>query len=266
MSQLLANIHPNAKIGQNVVIEPFATVGDNVEIGDGTWIGPNAVIMSGARIGKNCKIFPGAVIAGVPMDLKFMGEESLAIIGDNTTVREFVTINRGTKATGVTSVGENCFIMCCVHIAHDCRIGNNVILVGYAGAAGFVNIDDWAIVSGHTAIHQFVNIGAHSYIAGGSLVRKDVPPFVKAAREPLAFVGINSVGLRRRGYSNDQIKNVQDVYKIVFQSGYSLTHALKHLETEVPESPEKDLVLSFIKNSKRGLMKGYTPGQDDEDL
>ncbi|PKP23498.1 MAG: acyl-[acyl-carrier-protein]--UDP-N-acetylglucosamine O-acyltransferase, partial [Bacteroidetes bacterium HGW-Bacteroidetes-22] len=191
MNQPLAYVHPQAKVAKNVVIEPFVNIEKNVEIGEGTWIGSNVTIMEGARIGKNCKIFPGAVVSAIPQDLKFNGEETIVKIGDNTTVREFVTINRGTKASYETIVGNNCLLMAYVHIAHDCIVGNNVILTNAATLAGHITIDDYAIVGGLSAVHQFCKIGAHTMISGGSLVRKDVPPYTKAAREPLSYVGIN---------------------------------------------------------------------------
>ena len=212
MNQPLAYVHPQAKVAKNVVIEPFVNIEKNVEIGEGTWIGSNVTIMEGARIGKNCKVFPGAVISAIPQDLKFAGEDTLVKIGDNVTVREFVTINRGTKASNETVIGDNCLLMAYVHIAHDCIIGNNVILANAATLAGHITIDDYAIIGGMTAVHQFVQVGAHSFLSGGALVRKDVPPFTKGAREPLSYVGINSVGLRRRGFSNERINAIQDIY------------------------------------------------------
>ena len=203
MNQPLAYVHPRAVIAKNVVIEPFTTIDKNVEIGEGTWIGSNVTIMEGARIGKNCSIFPGSVISAVPQDLKFNGEDSTAEIGDNTTIRECVTINRGTSSRGKTMIGENCLIMAYSHIAHDCIVGNHCIFSNNSTLAGHITIGDHVILAGMTAVHQFCSVGSHSFIAGGSLVRKDVPPFVKAAREPISYVGINSVGLRRRGFDGD---------------------------------------------------------------
>ena len=204
MIHQLAVVDRRAKIGDNVTVEPFTTIAPDVEIGEGTWIGPNVTIMDGARIGKNCKIFPGTVISAVPQDLKFEGENSYVIIGDNTTIRECVTINRGTKSLGHTKIGNNCLIMATAHIAHDCVLGDNVIIVNGCGVAGHVEIGDFAIIGGITAIHQFSRIGKHAMISGGSLIRKDIPPYVKVAREPLSYAGINSVGLRRRGFSNEK--------------------------------------------------------------
>ena len=200
MKQPLAYVHPEAKVADNVVIEPFVTIDQDVEIGEGTRIGSGVTILPGTRIGKNCRIFPGAVLGAVPQDLKFRGEYTTVEIGDNNTIREFVTINRGTAANGKTVVGNNNLIMAYVHIAHDCIVGNNIILVNNTQLAGEVIIDDYAILGGMSAVHQFVHIGPHVMISGGSLVRKDVPPYIKAGREPLSYVGINSIGLRRRNY------------------------------------------------------------------
>jgi UDP-N-acetylglucosamine acyltransferase len=257
MNQPLAYVHPQAKIANNVVIEPFVTVHKNVEIGEGTWIGSNVTIMEGAKIGKNCRIFPGAVISAVPQDLKFGGEESLAIIGDNTTIRECVTINRGTNYSGRTEIGKNCLIMAYSHIAHDCHIGDHAIIVNSVQLGGHIEIGEWAIIGGLSAIHQFVKIGKHCMISGGSLVRKDVPPYIKAAREPLSFVGINSVGLRRRGYESEKIREIQNIYRTIFQSKFNNTQALDKLEAECAVSTERDEIIDFIRNSVRGIMKGY---------
>jgi UDP-N-acetylglucosamine acyltransferase len=258
MNQPLAYVNPQAKVAKNVVIEPFVTIDKNVVIGEGTWIGPNVTIMEGARIGKNCKIYPGAVISAPPQDLKYNGEETTVIIGDNTTIREFVTINRGTKANMETVVGSNCLLMAYVHVAHDCVIGNNCILANAATLAGHINIDDWAIIGGLSAVHQFVNIGAHTMISGGSLVRKDVPPFTKSAREPLSYVGINSIGLRRRGFTSEKIKDIQDIYRIIFLKGLNTSQAIDMIEAEISATPERDEILSFISRSSRGIMKGYS--------
>jgi UDP-N-acetylglucosamine acyltransferase len=258
MNQPLAYVHPQAKVAKNTVIEPFVNIEKNVEIGEGTWIGSNVTIMEGARIGKNCKIFPGAVISAIPQDLKFDGEETLVRIGDNTVIREFVTINRGTKANNETVVGNNCLLMAYVHIAHDCIVGNNVILANGATLAGHITIDDYAIVGGLSAIHQFVNIGAHVMISGGSLVRKDVPPFTKAAREPLSYVGINSIGLRRRGFTPEKINEIQDIYRYIYLKGNNVSQALEYIEANLPATSERDEILSFISRSARGIMKGYS--------
>lgn len=259
MKQPLAYVHPEAQIAENVVIEPFTTVDKDVVIGEGSRIGPNVTILPGTRIGKNCKISPGAVIGGEPQDLKFQGEYTTVEIGDNTTIREYVTINKGTAAKGKTVVGSNCLIMAYVHIAHDCVVGNNVILVNYTGLAGEVFVDDFAILGGYTAVHQFCHIGKHVMLSGGSLVRKDVPPYIKAGREPLSYVGVNSIGLRRRGYTNEKIREVQEIYRLIYQKGYNNTQALEVIEAELPASRERDDILLFVKDSKRGIIKGYFP-------
>jgi UDP-N-acetylglucosamine acyltransferase len=259
MKQPLAYVHPEAQIAENVVIEPFTTVDKDVVIGEGSHIGPNVTILPGTRIGKNCKISPGAVIGGEPQDLKFQGEYTTVEIGDNTTIREYVTINKGTAAKGKTVVGSNCLIMAYVHVAHDCFVGNNVILVNYTGLAGEVVVDDFAILGGYTAVHQFCHIGKHVMLSGGSLVRKDVPPYIKAGREPLSYVGVNSIGLRRRGYTNEKIREVQEIYRLIYQKGYNNTQALEVIEAELPASRERDDILLFVKDSKRGIIKGYFP-------
>ncbi|HEY9123521.1 MAG TPA: acyl-ACP--UDP-N-acetylglucosamine O-acyltransferase [Bacteroidales bacterium] len=261
----LTNVHPEAQIGQNVIIEPFATIEKDVIIGDGTWIGAGAVIRNGARIGKNCKIDSCASIAGLPQDLKFRGEYTTVEIGDNTTIREYVTVNRGTAAKNKTVIGNNCLVMSYVHVAHDCLIGNNVILAGYTGLAGEVEIGDWVITGGSTVVHQFVKIGAHAFISGGSLVRKDVPPYVKAAREPLAYVGLNSLGLRRRQFSNETINIIQEVYRCIYLRNMNHSQALEYIETNLPAIPERDEIVMFIRNSKRGIMKGYETDSGDND-
>jgi UDP-N-acetylglucosamine acyltransferase len=257
MSSSLAFIHPEAKISPSVIIEPFAYVDRNVEIGEGTWIGPHAVLMQGTRIGRNCKIFPGAVIGSIPQDLKFQGEETTVEIGDSTVIRECVTISRGTKAKYKTSVGNHCLIMAYVHLAHDCHVGNHCILVNAVQIAGHVSIQDWAIVGGSSSVHQFVRIGCHVMVAGGSLVRKDVPPFTKAAREPLSYSGINSIGLRRRGYSNETINEIQEIYRIVYFKGMNNSKAIESIENEITPSTERDQIINFIRDSERGIMKGY---------
>ncbi|HOI49781.1 MAG TPA: acyl-ACP--UDP-N-acetylglucosamine O-acyltransferase [Prolixibacteraceae bacterium] len=259
MKQPLSYVHPESVIADNVVIEPFVTVDKDVVIGEGTRIGSNVTILPGTRIGKNCNIFPGAVIGAIPQDLKYRGEYSTVEIGDNTTIREFVTINRGTAAKGKTVVGSNCLLMAYVHVAHDCVVGNNVILVNNTQLAGEVVVDDYAILAGMVAVHQFCHIGSHVMIAGGSLVRKDVPPFIKAGREPLSYVGINSIGLRRRNFTNEKIREVQDIYRYIYQKGLNTSQAAEIIEAEMPASPERDEILLFIKDSKRGIIRGYFP-------
>lgn len=256
MNEKMVNVHPEAKIGENVVIEPFATIYKDVVVGDGCWIGPNAVLMDGTRLGKNCKIFPGAVIAGIPQDMKYEGEYTTVEVGDNTIIRECVTINRGTKAKDKTLVGNNCLIMSYVHIAHDCIIKNNCILGGYTGLAGEVEIGDFAITGGGALVHQFVRIGEHSFVQGASKVSKDVPPFIIAGREPISYAGPNSVGLRRRGFSTEDVNEIQEIYRIIYQKGMNNRDAVVFAEENVKASGIRDSILEFIKSSKRGIIKG----------
>lgn len=257
MKQPLAYIHPAAKIAPSVVIDPFVTIEENVEIGEGTRIGSNVTIMAGARIGKNCTIFPGAVISGIPQDLKFQGEETLAIIGDNTTIRECVTINRGTASKGKTVVGSNCLIMAYCHVAHDCVVGDHVIMSNATQLAGEVIVDNYAVIGGGTLVHQFCHIGPHVMIQGGALVNKDIPPYVKAAREPIAYAGINSIGLRRRGFSSETIREIQEIYRYLYLSGLNNSDAIERIEAELPATPERDEIILFVRNAKRGIIKGY---------
>lgn len=261
----LTYIHPEAKVGKNVKIDPFSTIHKNVEIGDGTWIASNVTIMEGARIGKNCRIFPGAVISAIPQDLKYQGEETLTIIGDNTTIRECVTINKGTNDRGLTQIGNNCLIMAYCHVAHDCIIGDNCVFSNSTTLAGHITVGSNVVLAGLVAVQQFVNIGSHAFVTGGSLVRKDVPPFVKAAREPLSYVGVNSVGLKRKGYSSEIINHVMDIYRILYVKGYNIANALSIIEAEIPFSEEREQILKFIRESKHGIMRGLTTGIANED-
>lgn len=256
MIHKLANVHPNAQIGKNVTIEAFATVDDNVIIGDNCRIDTNAVIRPGARLGNNVRIFSGAVISEVPQDLKFQGEETTAEIGDNTMIREFVTVNRGTAAKNKTIIGKNCLLMTYTHVAHDCVLGNNVILVNSSQIAGEVEIDDFAILGGSTLVHQFCKIGKHAMTQGGIKVAKDIPPYVKAAREPVSYTGVNSIGLRRRGFTNEQIDNIRDIYRIIFTQGLNYKTAIQIVKEKFDDSPEKSLILDFFKNSSRGVIPG----------
>jgi len=257
MNQILFNVHPEAVIGENVTISPFVTIEKNVIVGDNTFIYPNAVIMDGARIGKNCRIFPGAVIAAIPQDLKFRGEETTVEIGNNTTIRECVTINRGTAARGKTSVGNNCLLMAYSHIAHDCSLGDSVILGNVTQLAGEVEVDDYAILSGGTLVHQFSRIGMHAMTQGGSRVSKDIPPYIIVGRDPITYSGINIVGLRRRGFDNEKISAVQEIYRILYQSGMNNKEAVKFIEENIPASQEKEIIITFIANSQRGIVRGY---------
>ena len=222
----MAFVHPEAKLGENVIVEPFAYVDANTEIGDGTRVMTQATILSGARIGKNCVIFPHATIAGIPQDLKFQGEETTAIIGDNTTIRECATVNRGTASKGYTKVGSNCLIMAYSHVAHDCELKDYVILGNTTQLAGEIEIDDYAIVSGGSLAHQFTKIGRHVMIQGGSKIAKDIPPFVMVGREPISYVGLNIVGLRRRGFTSERINGIQEIYRTLYLSGYNISQAV----------------------------------------
>ena len=251
----LAFIHPEAKIGKDVIIEPFAFIAGNVYIGDGTWIGPNSTILDGARIGKNCKIFPSAVVSGIPQDLKFRGEKSTVELGDNTTVRECATVNRGTAAVGRTIIGKNCLLMAYSHVGHDCAIGNNVIIGNSTALAGEVDIDDWAILSAGTMVHQFAHIGGHVMIGGGAKVRIDVPPYIKADRDPLSFLGLNLVGLTRRGFEKERIDEIHEIYRAIYQMGMNFSQALEFVEKEFKPSSGRDYILDFIRKSERGIIK-----------
>jgi len=249
-------IHPTAKIAENVEIEPFVTIGENVEIGEGTHIMPHVSIVKNTKIGKNCRIFPSAVIGAEPQDLKFAGEETFVEIGNNTTIRECVTIHRGTASYGKTIIGNNCLIMAYSHVAHDCVLKDNVIMSNAVQLAGEVKVDEFAIIGGGALIHQFTKIGKHVIIQGGALVNKDIPPYIMAAREPIAYTGINTVGLRRRGFSDEQITEIQDIYRIIFQSGLIISNAVVQVEQKFAKSTFKDEILNFITSSERGVLKG----------
>ena len=255
MQQTFVSIHPDAQIGKDVVIGPFVTIEEDVIIGDGTRIDSNASILKGSRIGKNCHICSGAVIGGEPQDLKFRGEYSTAEIGDNTTIREYVTVNRGTASRGKTVIGSNCLIMAYTHVAHDCILKNNIIVANATQIAGEVEIDDFATVGGGTLMHQFSKIGAHVMIQGGSHINKDVPPFAIVGRIPTVFAGVNLIGLRRRGYTAEQIENIQNIYRILYNSSLNNTDALNKIMAEIPDSEEKSIVVDFVKSSDRGIVK-----------
>jgi len=252
----LANVHPNAKIGENVTIEPFATVQEDVEIGDGSWIGPNAVVMNGARLGKNVKIHSGAVISGNPQDLKYKGEETFTYIGDNSEIRECATVNKGTTDRNETRIGKNCLIMAYVHIAHDILIGDNVIVAVGTALAGHMTIEDYAIIEGISGAQQFLRIGAHCFIAAGSLIRKNVPPYTKCAREPLTYTGINAIGLRRRGWDEEVIKEIESIYKTIFIHNQNVAKGLAQVKEKFPSSQHRNQIIEFIESSKNGVIKG----------
>lgn len=251
----LAYVHPDAKLGENVTVEPFAYIAGNVVVGDGTWVGPNATILDGARIGKDCRIFPTAVVSGIPQDLKFKGEETTAEIGNRTTVREGATIHRGTASKGKTVVGDDCLLMAYTHVAHDCILGNHIILGNTTGLAGEVKIADWAILSGGTLVHQFVNVGAHVMIGGGSKIRIDVPPFVLADREPLSFMGVNKIGLARRGFVPERIEEIHNIYRAIYLRKMNFSKALEVVEQEFKPSEDRDYIIDFFRKSERGVIR-----------
>ncbi|HEY0676984.1 MAG TPA: acyl-ACP--UDP-N-acetylglucosamine O-acyltransferase [Chitinophagaceae bacterium] len=251
----LAQVNPKARIGTNVTIEAFSVVYEDVEIGDNTHIMPNVTIFNGSRIGKGCRIFPGAVIGAIPQDLKYVGEVTTAVIGDNTTIRECVTVNLGTKDRWTTKVGSNCLLMAYAHVAHDCIVGNNVILANGVQLAGHVLVDDFAIVGGLCGVHQFIHIGAHTYVAGQVVIRKDVPPYVKAARDPITYVGVNKVGLERRGFTKEAIKEIDNIYHILFVQGHTTAKAIELIESNIPGSDVRNEVLDFIRSSRTGIIK-----------
>lgn len=260
----LSYIHTEAKIGKNCQIDPFAVIHEDVVIGDDCSIGSHVVLYPGTRIGKANKIYPSAVIGGDPQDLKYKGEKTTTEIGDNNIIREFVTINKGTEAAFKTSIGNNNLLMAYVHVAHDCLIGNNCILANNVTLAGHIEIEDFAILEGLVAVQQFVRIGSHCFVAGTSKVRKNIPPYVKAAREPLSYVGLNSVGLRRRNFSPETIALIQDIYRILFQQGYAVSKALEIIEKDIENCSEKSHILNFVKNSPKGIIRGFVEVADDE--
>jgi UDP-N-acetylglucosamine acyltransferase len=252
----LNHIHPKAQIGIDVKIGPFSFIDEDVVIGDRTVIGPNVSIYAGARLGSDCRVFPGAVIGAIPQDLKFDGEYTTVEIGDRVTIRECATVNRGTKYSYTTKVGDDTLLMAYVHVAHDCIVGKHCVLANTTNLAGHVVLGDYVIFGGMSAAHQFVKIGEHSFIAGGTLVRKDVPPFVIAANDPTVFSGVNAVGLKRRGLSNDDIHHIQDVYRYLYNNGMNTTQAIEKIKQEVDSSIFKDQILKFIESSERGIIKG----------
>lgn len=262
----LAHIHPDAKLGKDVVVEPFSYIAGDVVIGDGCRIGPGAVVLDGARIGKNCTVDTGTVIAGLPQDLKFKGEYSTVEIGDNNRIRECVTINRGTASRGKTVVGDNNLIMAYVHIAHDCIVGSNCVLANRLSLAGEVEVGDWVIFGGHVGVHQFSRIGDHAMIAGNSMITKDIPPYIKAGHTPISFVGANFIGLRRRGFESAKVTEIQDIFRVIFQSGYGYGKACDMVMEEFAQTPERDLIINFIRSSKRGILKPYNSAKEGEDL
>ena len=260
----LAHISPDAVLGSNVKVDPFAVIHEDVRIGDGTHIMSGAVIMSGTTIGKDCLIFPGAVLGAIPQDLKFIGEKTTVEIGDNTTIRECVTVNRGTQDKWKTVIGSNCLLMAYAHVAHDCILGDNVILSNSVQLAGHVEVGDWAIIGGMAGAPQFSRIGAHCYVFGHTVINKDVPPFMKAGRTPISYAGVNSVGLQRRGFSSEAINQILEVYRNLYNKGFNTSQALEYIEKDLPDSNERNMILSFIKESKRGIVKVFSKADLDE--
>lgn len=252
----MAHVHPAAKLGENVEIGPFAYVDENVEIGDGTRILNGASIYNHTRIGRDCTVFPGAVVGAIPQDLKFEGEESWVEIGDRVNIRECATINRGTAASGkgVTRIGNDTLIMSYAHVAHDCSIGNHCILVSYSGLAGETVMEDWSVIGGQSGSHQFCRVGTHSFVGARCKVTKDVPPYILAGREPLAFEGVNRVGLLRRGFTEDQVNQIKDMYDCIYFKGMNVSQALEYIEANFPASEYRDTILGFIRSSERGII------------
>jgi len=253
----LACVSPNAKLGDNIEIGPYAFIDENVEIGDGCKIHPHACIYPYVKMGRDCEVFPGAVVGAIPQDLKFDGEITHVEIGDRVTIRECATINRGTKASGkgTTRVGNDTLIMSYVHIAHDCQVGNHCILVSFVGIAGETDVDDWAIIGGGTKVHQFTHIGTHAMVGGACKVNKDIPPYTLCGRTPLGYAGVNLVGLRRRGFDSDVIRNIKDIYDTIYFQGYNFSDGCTKVEAGFLQSEERDTILNFIKNSKRGIVR-----------
>ncbi len=251
-----AIVSSKAKLGENIIVSPFAIIQDDVEIGDNCYIGPSAVVYNGARIGNNVKIHQAASISNIPQDLSYAGEESIFTIGDNTVIREFATLHRGTKVTGRSSLGNNCLVMAYAHIAHDCCVGNNCILVNSVQLGGHVLVEDYAIIGGATVVHQFCKIGQHSMTGGGFRVTQDVPPYILAAHEPIQYTGLNIIGLRRRGFSNEDIQTLKAAYGILYGKKMIISQAKQVIAEQYGDSALVKNLLSFIENSKRGLIAG----------
>lgn len=254
------DIHPTAlvsskaELGKNIKIGPYAIIEDNVVIGEDCIIGPSAAIYDGARIGNKVKIYQGASVSNHPQDLKFANEETLFEIGDGTIVREFATLHRGTIESGTSIVGKNCLLMAYTHVAHDCIVGDNCILANLVQLGGHVEVEDWVIIGGGTTVHQFEKIGKHAFIGGGYRVTSDVPPYVLAAGEPLKYTGLNTVGLRRRGFSNQDIFKIKELYSILYNKGFNLTQAKEKLSTEYADDDYAQTILDFIAKSNRGII------------
>ncbi|MGH1334841.1 MAG: acyl-ACP--UDP-N-acetylglucosamine O-acyltransferase [Aureispira sp.] len=260
-----AAVHPDARIGKNVTIGPWVSIEADVVIGDNTTIGANVCIMAGTRIGKNCQIFPGAIIGAIPQDLKYSGEDTTLEIGDNVIIREYCTLNRGTRANYKTVIGNNCLLMAYVHVAHDCVIGEHCILANNATLAGHVEIEEYVILGGMTAVHQFVQIGAHALIGGGTLLNKDVPPYVRISRYPASYIGVNTVGLRRKGFSSTEIRNIQDIYHQLFVEHRNISKGIKHIEENMEDTQARQRIIGFTRASKNGVIKGLTKKRKTDD-
>lgn len=252
----MASIHPEAHLGEGVQVGPFAVIEENTVIGDGTVVHAGAFVRYGSRVGKHCQIHPGAVIGGIPQDLKFVGEDSIAVIGDHTQVRECATVNRGTATKGKTVVGSHCLLMAYSHIGHDCVLGDHVIIGNASQIAGEVFIDDYAIASGGTLVHQFTRISKHVMIQGGSRLGKDIPPYTLVGRDPITYCGINIVGLRRRGFTNEQIYQINDIYRTIYQRGLNTSQAIKIITEEQPDNDITRFIIDFINSSERGIVRG----------
>ena len=250
-----AVVSPKAQLGNDITIGPFTVVEENVVIGDGCKIASSAYIANGARIGKNCVVHHGAVISNAPQDLKYANEPTILEIGGNTVVREFCTLHRGTAEAGKTVIGSDCLLMAYVHVAHDCRVGNKCILANNVTLAGHVEVGDWVTIGGLTPIHQFVHVGSHCMIGGGFRAVQDVPPYVLAGREPLRYEGINIIGLRRRGFTLEQIQAIKNAYRVLYSSGLMVSDAIKKIENELPPSNEISVILNFLKSSSRGIIR-----------
>ncbi|HEY9166497.1 MAG TPA: acyl-ACP--UDP-N-acetylglucosamine O-acyltransferase [Candidatus Kryptonia bacterium] len=250
-----AVVSPKAELGKDVTVGPHTIIEDDVVIGDGTKIASSALIANGARIGKNCSVHHGAVIANAPQDLKYAGEKTLFEIGDNTVVREFCTLHRGTAETGTSVVGSDCLLMAYVHVAHDSRVGDRCIFANNVTLAGHVEVGEWVIIGGLTPIHQFVKIGSHVMIGGGFRAVQDVPPYVLAGREPLRYEGVNVIGLKRRGFTREQLDTIEKIYYVLYSRGYMFSEAIRRIEEDFPPSKEKDTIVGFLKSSSRGIIR-----------
>jgi UDP-N-acetylglucosamine acyltransferase len=252
-----AVVSPKASLGENVHVGPFAIIEDDVSIGDGTWIGAHAVVHNGARLGRECKIHQAAAVGGPPQDLKYKGEPTVLEVGDRAVVREFVTLNRGTVETGKTVIGNDCLFMAYAHVGHDCVVGENAILANCVALGGHVTLGKWVIIGGLTPVHQFCHVGDHVMIGGGFRVTKDVPPYILAGDAPLMFERLNTIGLRRRGFSAHSIELLEKTYRLLYRSNLNVTQAVARIKEEVEQTPEVQNVLKFIAGSERGIIPGH---------